>query len=217
MGQKEVPQGNLEGFLGNLPEDFDVNQEFFPSEDNGDRIGFLHLAVQRRDVDATILLVERYGANVNLLTVDRGVTPVHIAAERGCGRILAFLLERGGEIQTVSTKEGRTVLHYASQEGYHDIVHTVIHSLEQDALEELNREDYTGALPLHLAATTGNIELVSILHHTFPDSINQLCLGIQPLGIAEAKLRAMEEKNATQEDLAHQTAVIQFLEEKTER
>ncbi len=188
----------IENIIESIPEDFDVNDpENFFSDEHGDEVGLLHLAIQEGDLDVVKYLGEERGADVNLLTNILNMSPVHTAARCGYRRIWNFLREKGGNIQEVD-RRGWNVLHHASAEGFHEIVKEIAELPEGEGRELCRIEDQEQKfLPLHLAAVTGNKDLVERLYEAFSEGIRaKTKRGSTALDIAEAKLEELnrEEK-----------------------
>jgi ankyrin repeat protein len=82
----------------------------------------LHKASIGRTEIAELLVAK--GANVNARE-NNGITPLHIAAERGNREIVELLISRGADINA-RRKNGKTPLHQASENGYTQIAELLI-------------------------------------------------------------------------------------------
>jgi ankyrin repeat protein len=97
------------------------------------------------------------GANVNA-TDTNGVTPIHIASEKGHTEIVRFLVNNGADVHCKDT-DGDTPLHDAADHGRLEIVRFLVSNGSDINCKD--RED--GNTPLHLAVTEGHTEIVRFL------------------------------------------------------
>jgi ankyrin repeat protein len=103
-----------------------------------------------------LLLKSNTGTDPNAPDED-GLTPLHIATERGHAAIVQILVRHGAD-PNKQDADGQTPLHVAT---YHLHPKTVRYLLKKAASPDL--ADVEGATPIHLAAWIGNEELVRML------------------------------------------------------
>ncbi|XXG99626.1 hypothetical protein Hte_005967 [Hypoxylon texense] len=116
------------------------------------------LAAESRNVDAINFLV---GRNSDIIRVadTSGNTALHAAALGGNEDVVSALLEHDVEINR-RTNSGQTALHYAAKNNS-DNVNVVSMILEKGA--DWSWADDDGAIPLHMAAESGKLEIVDVL------------------------------------------------------
>jgi len=114
-----------------------------------------------------------------------GMTPLHLAAERGDHELAVSLLKAGADPAAV-TRIGRyTPLHVAAKGGHHLVVRALV-----DAKADVGALTTTGAAPLHFAAASGSSETVTILlEHGADVNVREPQWGQTPLMFAAASGR----------------------------
>lgn len=114
-----------------------------------------------------------------------GMTPLHLAAERGDHELAVSLLKAGADPAAV-TRIGRyTPLHVAAKGGHHLVVRALV-----DAKADVGALTTTGAAPLHFAAASGSSEAVTILlEHGADVDVREPQWGQTPLMFAAASGR----------------------------
>jgi len=114
-----------------------------------------------------------------------GMTPLHLAAERGDHELAVSLLKAGADPAAV-TRTGRyTPLHVAAKGGHHLVVRALV-----DAKADVGALTTTGAAPLHFAAASGSSEAVTILlKHGADVDVREPQWGQTPLMFAAASGR----------------------------
>ncbi len=114
-----------------------------------------------------------------------GMTPLHLAAERGDHELAMSLLKAGADPAAV-TRIGRyTPLHVAAKGGHHLVVRALV-----DARADVSALTTTGAAPLHFAAASGSSETVKILlEHGADVNVREPQWGQTPLMFAAASGR----------------------------
>ncbi|CAL1293160.1 unnamed protein product, partial [Larinioides sclopetarius] len=93
---------------------------------------------------------------VNINSQDeKGRTALHIAVDNGERELINSLLEKGSDICMV-TKDGKTVLHFASAKGYSDIAELILNHGKRRTLlcakNLINLKDSTLSTALHLVS-----------------------------------------------------------------
>jgi ankyrin repeat protein len=139
-------------------------------------------AVMRGDAAAVRTLL-RQGADVNAPEGD-GMSPLHLAAERGDGDLAALLLASGANPRA-ETRIGRyTPLHVAARGGHATVVRALLDSVSRI---DVNALTGTGAAPLHFAAASGSAATVTALvEHGADVNVRETQWGQTPLMFAAA-------------------------------
>ena len=124
----------------------------------------LHQAASEDNIDWVQALIT---AKANINEKDQtGMTPLHIAAQSGFGKLLKLLIDNGGEANQLNNS-GKTVLkiaekyknlHQAASENNIDWIQALI-----AAKANINEKDQTGMTPLHIAAQSGFGKLLKLL------------------------------------------------------
>ncbi len=170
----------------------------------------LHLAVLRERPDLVTLLLD-HGAEVNASDRD-GETPLHIAAYLGAVETARVLLDRGADPKA-GDRHGFTPLHAAcatgfsrmkdflvQEKGYPEDApppkefqritsltrksHVEVARLLHEHGADINARDQRQDTPLHVAAVTGNRELVDLLLQWGADPFARNAYGDTPLDLA---------------------------------
>ncbi|MDN5247985.1 MAG: ankyrin repeat domain-containing protein [Wolbachia endosymbiont of Tyrophagus putrescentiae] len=96
-------------------------------------------------------------ADINLVSKEDKLAPLHLAAGSGSTSVVKLLIEKGAKVN-LQNKNGRTPLHLAAGSGGTSVVKLLI---EKEA--KVNLQDKNGRTPLHLAARSGNTSVVELL------------------------------------------------------
>ena len=133
-----------------------------PPQNVGDlREGLVHSLIFEAARDGDVEQVKAlFDGNPGLvITKDsyRGVTPLHVAAEKGKRNVVELLLAKGLHVNA-RNKVGATPLHLAAARGRRDVAELLLANRA-----DVNVGNKYGATPLHLAAGKGNTEVVEVL------------------------------------------------------
>ena len=109
-------------------------------------------AVRRGDTESVRSLL-RSGADANVAQGD-GITPLHLAAERGDLALAKLLLDAKARVEAKTRIGAYTPLHLASQGGHADVVEALLGA----GADPASRTTNSGVTPLHLAAMAPNGE-----------------------------------------------------------
>ncbi|KAJ8676369.1 hypothetical protein QAD02_012156 [Eretmocerus hayati] len=118
----------------------------------------LHSSCMYFDLPTIHEILAEAPGEINKITFD-GSTPLHLAIERGDGRIAEFLLNSGADYHLKNADE-KTPLHLAFEYGMHSIIQTILDDLigmKEDVI------DNYGISHLHIACMADNIAAVSRL------------------------------------------------------
>ena len=111
-----------------------------------------------RDGGAAAVRHHLQGAPEDLEATDnRGLTPLHVAAETGHAHITAYLLEEGADPESMD-ENGARPLHKAAARNHADVAEHLA-----AAGAEINRRDEDGRSPLHVAAREGALEVLELI------------------------------------------------------
>lgn len=139
----------------------------------------LHKAVCGGDADALVELLS-WGKDPNVMD-SSGRTPLHLAAFAGSVVMVEALLDAGSAFNVKSRPHDWTPLHVAAKQGNTKVTETLLAALasfkiaasksvtnvvEADWTCQLEEQDAMGRRPLHLAASSGNVEVVEALLRT---------------------------------------------------
>ena len=105
--------------------------------------------------DCVTFLIEK-GANINAKKLN-GFTPLHVAAEGTCEKLVSHLNFHGATIDEPS-RRGFTPLHVAAMLGNPSMVRLLL-SFKANPMARVDN----GATPLHLASMRGNVDVAKIL------------------------------------------------------
>lgn len=149
----------------------------------------LHVAAMREDRIATKILCENR-ADVTAVDKTKGVSPVHLAAERGCLTLIEIFREKKADFH-IPNIDGETPLYLAvknkhvetakhlltylryvgnSPDNQPPLLHLGVETGDRQLVEDLikkraivNCTDFKKATPLHIATKNGNIPIVELL------------------------------------------------------
>jgi ankyrin repeat protein len=122
------------------------------------RVGDTRLvdAAMNREATTVKTLLQQ-GVDVNGAQGD-GMTALHWAAANGDGELAALLLESGAKADAPTRIGSYTPLHVAAKEGHVAVLRALV-----GAHANVGAATTTGATALHFAASSGNVEAITIL------------------------------------------------------
>ena len=134
----------------------------------------IHLAAQQGDLTKVKGLLEE---NPGLLEArsENEKTPLHFSAQGGHRELVAFLIEKGADVNAENIAS-ETPLHYAAAMGHRDVVDLLI-----SRGAALNSGTSNGSTPLHYAANFGNSEIIQVLVESGADINRKNKYGTTPL------------------------------------
>ncbi|XP_067304748.1 B-cell lymphoma 3 protein homolog [Pseudorasbora parva] len=128
----------------------------------------LHLCCEHIDVNCLFVIIRHYPQNSSSHLEIRnyeGLTPLHLAVQKGDKTLTKLLLESGAEINAGDNKSGRSALIHAVENNSTDMVILLI---ENGC--DVNAQSYSGNTALHIACGRGQIEIVRVLLKNGADS-----------------------------------------------
>ncbi|XP_049848918.1 ankyrin repeat, PH and SEC7 domain containing protein secG-like isoform X2 [Schistocerca gregaria] len=142
-----------------------------------------HVLVLDEEIRLVRLLLET-GCHVRTAN-HRMKSPLHMACEKGCLKIVKLILEYGGyDVCMASDDAGNYPLHSAVLSGNKEVFCAVLRYCQRE-VNELNKEEKA---PLHLIAQSGNIELAKTLFEDVAKNFVDINIagskGITPLHLA---------------------------------
>ena len=117
----------------------------------------LHLAAQNGHFEICEALLQKYNFDIHA-TDDFSCTALHGAAWSGDLELLEYLIENGSDIFS-ETKDGRSCLHLAAQNGHFEICKALLEKYNFD----IHATDDSSWTALHGAAWSGDLELFQYL------------------------------------------------------
>ncbi|KAL6893647.1 hypothetical protein ACP4OV_007745 [Aristida adscensionis] len=154
-------------FAKYVTEEMFENMNVKKSEER-ERVGPLHDAARKGNMDSCMHLVERLGFDVNSAATDgSGMTPLSCAVSGGKAVVVRYFLGKGAD-PNKQDSIGFAPLHYAAKEGFEGMARLL---LSRGACVDLYSSEGT---PLHVAASCGKCGVVQILleHHADPDMVS---------------------------------------------
>lgn len=169
-------------------------------------ISVLHVAAMNGHIEMADFLIDK-GADVNA-TDHMGLTPLLIAAQRGYQKLVMLFLHHSKSVNAIDKKKN-TALHWSSLNGHVECVKALIYIGENGKDIELNATNDASQTPLHMAATWGYEDIVSILleHGASPsirDRKNQNATDV----VHNMRIYRMLVEAATQEKAATVTTAL---------
>ncbi|XP_066974427.1 transient receptor potential cation channel subfamily A member 1 homolog isoform X2 [Macrobrachium rosenbergii] len=116
----------------------------------------LHLAIKRDSIESGMLLLEK-GASPTI-ACKGGMSPLHLAADKGCTRLCEVLLARKDVDVNLENESRATPLHLAALHGSLDVIQMLVRKKAK-----LTAVDKNGRNALHVAASVGSVSAVKFL------------------------------------------------------
>ncbi|MBS0204831.1 MAG: ankyrin repeat domain-containing protein [Planctomycetes bacterium] len=111
---------------------------------------------------------------------DFGMTPLHLAADKGQDRVVEILLQAGADVNVPNANVQATPLQYAATGGFVQAVRVLL-----DANANVNATDSVGRTPLMWAASKGQESVVKLLLERGADANQTTPAGWTALKYAE--------------------------------
>ena len=139
-------------------------------------------ATNSNNLEIIRILLEK-GAEVNQVD-NNGDIPLANACDRKNEKvdIVQLLLSKGGNIQFINEKNNKTLLHYATQKRFFNIVKLL---LEKGAQILINHQDELGNTPLHIACKNGDEDIALLLLKYNANATIQNKAGKTPLNVCK--------------------------------
>ena len=101
----------------------DAHPDLLKECDN-DKATPLHYACRNDNIDTVTLLMKKSSSLYEFLTpkTSDGVTPIHVAAQYGCVKVMEEFLKKVHEVVNVKDTYNQTPLHYATEYGKTDMM-----------------------------------------------------------------------------------------------
>lgn len=115
----------------------------------------LHYACRRGYLPIIKYLVEDCKANVNAVMKGK-LTPVLLAAQHCTTDVVFYLISKGANVKQIDIK-GWGLVHYAAKSGNYEL----LLALEQYGIS-MHSKTKINEMPIHIAAQSGNIEVVKL-------------------------------------------------------
>ncbi|KAJ5074031.1 ankyrin repeat-containing protein [Anaeramoeba ignava] len=119
----------------------------------------LHQAVVGQSAESIMYLLD-HGANINAQN-SRGFSPIFLAVRYESLQLVSILLEKGAQIDIMNW-QGTSLLHFASIIGNRSCVDALLNHPEMTQ-DTINKCKTDGKTPLHLAAQSGNLDVIKLL------------------------------------------------------
>jgi hypothetical protein len=119
------------------------------------------------------------GSELEATTIE-GYTPLHLAVYSGSIETVSVIVMKKANINAKTFFEQNTPLHIAIQEGWRSLVQYLI-----DVGADVNIVNAVGRSPLHVAATTGRVDIGNILLHNKANFKEMDFQGWTPQQVAE--------------------------------
>uniref|UniRef100_A0A668AHD3 BCL3 transcription coactivator n=1 Tax=Myripristis murdjan TaxID=586833 RepID=A0A668AHD3_9TELE len=143
----------------------------------------LHLCCEydQQDCLSVILFLSPPSACLEIRNYE-GLSPLHLAVQRGHKDLARTLLEAGADINAMDIKSGQSPLMHAVESNNADMVHFLIESGC-----DVNSQSYSGNTALHSACGRGQVETVRLLLKSGADSSLKNYHNDTPLMVAKNK------------------------------
>ena len=130
-----------------------MGADIHPKIDDGRNC--LHIAAINGHLNLCKMLIDKYKVDLHM-TDNKGCTAVHLSAQSGNYKLVAYFVEMGAGIH-LKTDDGRNCLHIAALNGDLNLCKMLIDKHKVD----LHMTDNKGCTAVHYSSQSGNYELVA--------------------------------------------------------
>ncbi|XP_046853942.1 B-cell lymphoma 3 protein-like isoform X2 [Xenia sp. Carnegie-2017] len=138
---------------------------------DGDGDTLLHLAIVHQDLNlslAVILVIRQSRGKIDGINIQNDLlqTPLHLAVLTCQPKITDYLLQNGANIDAID-RNGQTALHLACRNADLEATHVLrkfsATKASRNGSLEVDKKNFEGLAPIHLASLTGSCEVVQSL------------------------------------------------------
>ncbi|XP_063725447.1 uncharacterized protein LOC134853386 [Symsagittifera roscoffensis] len=140
----------------------------------------MHLAAQEGQIDVCQALLD---LNADPFAKDmEEQTPLHLAAEKDFSEVVKLFLSYNQDLVNVCNSEGRTCAHIAASKGSMSVIKGLVKFNPEGLV--LDKDSVSGNTTLHLAASGGFQDIVSLLLDNGANALEENDEGLTPLHLA---------------------------------
>ncbi|XP_034029908.1 B-cell lymphoma 3 protein homolog [Thalassophryne amazonica] len=143
----------------------------------------LHLCCEYNQPDCMSVVLSHHTSSTCLdIRNYEGLSPLHLAVQRGHKDLTRMLLDAGADINVMDIKSGQSPLMHAVEASNVDMVHFLIESCC-----DVNGQSYSGNTALHSASGRGHTDMVRLLLKSGADSSMKNYHNDTPVTVAKNK------------------------------